>query len=68
MEVMDWTPLDFRSARVHARLTQAKVAAALGISQTTLSRFEVGKDNALTPAQRLEFMRLILKAQKSEGG
>ena len=68
MKATGWTPLDFRSARVHARLSQCVVATALGISQTTLSRFETGKSNPLTPAQRLALLRLILKAQGNEGG
>lgn len=67
MEAEGWTSLDFRSARVHARLSQAKVAASLQVSQSTLSRFESGKDGALKPEQKLALITLILAQQKKEG-
>lgn len=63
----DWTPLDFRSARVRARLTQGDLARHLGITQSTISRFEEGTLN-LTPSQQISLIELILKKQKELDG
>lgn len=55
-------PLDFKSARVHARLSQAQVAKLLGIHQATLSRFELGK-GFLSSEKKLLYIGILAQRE-----
>lgn len=59
------SPLDFKAARVRARLTQQQVAQALGLQQSHLSEFEAGK-RQLPPDIQRELLRIILKGQEGK--
>ena len=60
---MHWSTPDFKSARVHARLTQQELAKRAGITQTRLSRFEAGLAR-LTPSEVVRVMKVIVEAQR----
>lgn len=55
-------PIDWKAARVRARLSQTKVARYLGISQSTLSRFEKGAAR-LSDEKQFRLLRLLLEKQ-----
>lgn len=54
--------IDFKSARVHARLSQAQVARLLGIHQATLSRFESGK-GFLSSEKKLLYVGILAQRE-----
>lgn len=57
-----WEAVDFKSARVHAKLSQRAAAQLLGVSQSTISMFEAGK--LKFSLERInQLISLILKAQ-----
>lgn len=57
-------PIDWKAARVRARLSQTKAARYLGISQPTLSRFEKGTAK-LSKEKQLNLFELLMKKQGS---
>ena len=56
-------PIDWKAARVRARLSQVKVAKYLGISQSTLSRFEKGVAK-FSEEKQLYLFELLMKKQE----
>ena len=59
---MEWRPIDFKTARVRARMSQAALAAQLGISQKQLSRFELGRVPLRQEKKQLAY-QIIMETQ-----
>lgn len=57
-----WTPLDFKAARVRARLRLKDAAKAIGISVRMLAYFEAGEKN-LSIEKRLALIKLLVDKQ-----
>jgi DNA-binding transcriptional regulator YiaG len=62
MEAREFTSLDWKSARIRAALTQSEAARLLGISQSQLSRFELG-ERTLSKGMEEQLLKLIIERQ-----
>lgn len=62
MNERKWTPLDFKAARVRAKLKLKDAAKDIGVSLRMLAYFEAGEKN-LSIEKRLALIKLIVERQ-----